>query len=128
MFVFGSVGGFRPSSMGTHTLQTGSVDALSGGSNMHQTLTIDPQISVSPYVLSIREELRDRSMKRLGRFGLGDLEAEVCRGREAVWCIVRRTGRGGLALRAAHTGGAEFTVRKVNPEPGEALRLELESV
>jgi hypothetical protein len=94
---------------------------------MAQTLT-EPQISVSPYVLSLGEELRDRSMKRLARFRLGDLEAEVCQGREAVWCIVRREGRGGLALRAAHTDGAEYTVRKMRTEPGEVLRLRLESV
>jgi hypothetical protein len=94
---------------------------------MAQTL-IDPQISVSPYVLSLREELRDGSMKRLARFRLGDLEAEVCQGREAVWCLVRREGRGGLALRAAHTDGAEYTVRKMRTEPGEVLRLRVESV
>jgi hypothetical protein len=95
---------------------------------MHQTLTIDPQTSVSPYVLSLREELRDRSMKRIGRFNLGDLEAEVCRGRDAVWCIVRREGRGGLALRAAHIDGADYRVRKKVPEPGEAMRIDVESV
>ena len=94
---------------------------------MHQLLTTDPQNSISPEILLLRDELRDRSMKRLGRFDLGDLDAEVCQGRQAIWCIVRRTGRGGLALRAAHLDGAECSVRKMNAERGEALRLEVES-
>ena len=94
---------------------------------MHQPLTTDPQNSISPEVLLLRDELRDRSMKRLGRFDLGDLDAEVCQGRQAIWCIVRRPGRGGLALRAAHLDGAECSVRKKKAARGEALRLEVES-
>jgi len=95
---------------------------------MQQTLALDPQISVSPHVLALREELADRSMKRIASFKVGDLDAEVCRGRDAVWCLVRREGRGGLALRAAHVDGAEYTVTRKEPEPGEVLRLEVESV
>src|SRR4051812_37087804 len=95
---------------------------------VHQTVTLDPKVTASPYVLALREELREGRMKRLGRFGLGDLQAEVCRGRDAVWCIIRREGRGGLALRTAHVGSADYTVRKIAAQPGEALRLEIESI
>jgi hypothetical protein len=66
-------------------------------------------------------------MKRLGRFVLGDLEVEVCQGRESVWCVMRRDGRGGLALRAAHIEGVPFTCRKVEAETDEALRLVVDS-
>jgi hypothetical protein len=44
-----------------------------------------------------------------------------------VWCIVRREGRGGLALRAAYVNAVSFTCRKVPGEPHEALRIEVES-
>jgi hypothetical protein len=76
----------------------------------------------------LREELRGGGMKRLGRFALGDLDVDVRQGRDAVWCLVRREGRGGLALRTAHVGGAEFTCRKVAAEGSEALRIEVDSV
>ena len=95
---------------------------------MHQTVTLDPAVTASPYVLGLREELRQGRMKKLGEFPLGDLSVELRQGRESVWCLVRREGRGGLALRAAHTAGADYSVRKLKPEPGEALRLEIQSV
>jgi hypothetical protein len=95
---------------------------------MPQATTLkQPQVA-SPYVLSLKEELREGSMKRRGRFDLGDLDVEVCEGRESVWAIIRRAGRGGLALRAAHVEGASFTVRKVDPQADEVLRLEVDSV
>lgn len=95
---------------------------------MHQTLTLSPDVKVSPYVVSLREELRDGSLKRLGRFPVGDLDAEVCQGRDSVWCLIRREGRGGLALRTAYVQGASFTCRKVAPEADEALRIEVTSM
>ena len=93
---------------------------------MTQVLDRKPANPVSPQVLALREELQGR-MKRIGRFSLGDLDVEVCQGRDAVWCLVRREGLGGLALRAVHIGVAEFTCRKRVAEPGEVLRLEVES-
>ena len=95
---------------------------------MHQTVTLRPNIVASPHVLALREELRAGSMKRLGRFSLGDLDVEVSQGRDAVWCLVRREGRGGLALRTAHVDGGDFKCRKFSAQPGEALRLEVSSV
>ncbi len=94
---------------------------------MHQTLTLAPNVEVSPYVLSLRDELRAGTMRRLGRFALGDLEVEVCQGRDSVWCLVRREGRGGLALRTIHAPGAELACRKAAAEEGEVLRIEATS-
>jgi hypothetical protein len=94
---------------------------------VHQTLTLDAGVTASPYVLSLREELRGGRMKKLGAFGLGDLDVEVCQGRDAVWCLIRRDRRGGLALRAAFVDSADFTCRKVAAGEGEALQLEVES-
>jgi hypothetical protein len=82
---------------------------------------------ISPFVLALREELRDGSMKRQGRFGLGDLEVEVCAGRDSVWAIVRREGKGGLALRTAYVPGGNYECRKVEPEPGVDFQLEVQS-
>ncbi len=95
---------------------------------MPETLAADREIAVSPYILSLREELRGGAMKQVARFPLGDLDGEVCQGRDAVWVLIRREGRGGLALRAAHVDGASFTCRKAASEPGEVLQLTIDSV
>ena len=95
---------------------------------MAQLLTADQEISVSPFVLTLREELSGKGMKRLARFALGDLEVEVCQGQDSVWCLIRREGRGGIALRAAYVDSAGFTCRKVQSEPDETLRLTVDSV
>ena len=94
---------------------------------MHQTLTFPSEHSLSPDILSVREELLDGRLKRLGKFKLGDLEAEVCESRTAVWCLVRRQGKGGIALRAAHLHGVAFKCRKAGTSGSEALKLEIES-
>lgn len=94
---------------------------------MTETLAGTVHGTVNPYVLALREELRARTMKRQGRFALGDLEVEVCSGRDSLWCVIRREGLGGLALRTAYLGGIEYSCRKLPAEPGEALRLEVES-
>lgn len=82
----------------------------------------------SPHLLTLKEELRQRSMKAVGRFDLGDLDVDVSAGRDSVWCLIRRKGRGGLALRAAYLGAVEFSCSKVDPGEGEALRLQIDSV
>jgi hypothetical protein len=94
---------------------------------MAQALAASPDITASPSVLALRNELRGGGMKRLGAFGLGELDVEVRQGRDSVWCLIRREGRGGLALRAMHTVGAEYSCRKVAAGEGEALRLEATS-
>ena len=82
---------------------------------------------LSPYVLALREELLDGAMKRLGTFGLGDLDVEVCEGRDSIWALIRREGRGGLALRTVHVPGNHFVCRKSVAKPGLALELEIDS-
>ncbi|MBC7285578.1 hypothetical protein [Hoeflea sp.] len=95
---------------------------------MAQTSALEQSSTFTPFVLCLREELQRGFMKRLDRFLVGDLEAEVCQGRDSVWCLIRRKGRGGLALRAAYVNGAGFTCREVPAEPGEVLQLEIDSV
>src|SRR4051812_20694566 len=82
---------------------------------------------VSPYVLLLREELRAGSMEQVATLTLGELDVEIAGGRDALWAIVRRKGRGGLALRAAHAPGGCGTVRMRKPQEGETARLEFDS-
>jgi hypothetical protein len=95
---------------------------------MAATPVLEQSNTASPFVLCLREELKGGSTKRLGRFKVGDLDAEILQGRDSVWCLIRRKGRGGLALRAAYLNGAAFTCRERPVEPGEVLQLEVESV
>ncbi|ATY32280.1 hypothetical protein [Sphingomonas psychrotolerans] len=81
---------------------------------------------VSPNVLLLRDELRSDAMEQVATLALGDLDIEISAGRDSLWAIVRRKGRGGLALRAAHAPGGCGKVRTRKPEEGEALRLEFD--
>lgn len=95
---------------------------------MADTRTKPELAGISPYVLALREELREGSMKKCGGFALGDLDVEVCEGRDSIWALIRRKGRGGLAFRTAYVPGGAFTCRKVSRGEGFALELEVDSV
>ncbi|MDG2520378.1 hypothetical protein P7B02_02400 [Caulobacter segnis] len=86
-----------------------------------------PVPAVSPFVLTLQEDLRGAKMKRLGAFGLGDLEVEVAQGSDSLWALIRKEGRGGLALRAVYTAGADMTCRLVPPAEGEVFAVEVTS-
>ncbi|ATE67307.1 hypothetical protein [Rhizorhabdus dicambivorans] len=77
----------------------------------------------SPYLLALREELADRSMKRLAIFALGDLAVEVAQGADSVWALIRRPGLGGFALRAAYAPG--LTARR--KPASDAVLIEVKS-
>ncbi|WP_369061923.1 hypothetical protein ABOZ73_07225 [Caulobacter sp. 73W] len=66
-------------------------------------------------------------MKRLGAFDLGDLEVEVAQGSDSLWALVRKAGRGGVALRAVYGGGVELTCRKIAPDDGVAFCVDVDS-
>lgn len=87
-----------------------------------------PLPGASPHLLLLREELRTGSMESVAELGLGDRRVEICAGRDSLWVIVRRDGRGGLALRAAHAPGGCDEVRLLAAREGEALRLAFDSV
>ncbi|HEY6815498.1 MAG TPA: hypothetical protein VI168_08170 [Croceibacterium sp.] len=95
---------------------------------MIETLAARQRSTVSPYVLALREELRDGRMKRIAKFDLGDLAVEVCQGRDSLWCLIRREGCGGLALRAVYVDSVSFACRKIQTESDEVLRLTIDSV
>lgn len=82
--------------------------------------------AVSSFLLSMRHDFQNKSGKSIARFSLGALEVELLGTSDSLWVIVRRQGRGGLALRAAYLAGG-FTTAKAKAEPGETVRLTLDS-
>jgi hypothetical protein len=96
------------------------------GSERREETRQSPPPGASLYVLALREELA-HGLRVHGRFDLGDLSVEVGSGADSIWAIVRRPGRGGLAIRAGYVPGGFRRVRKMKVEAGEALRLEAES-
>ncbi|WP_347271126.1 hypothetical protein [Rhizorhabdus histidinilytica] len=79
----------------------------------------------SPYLLTLRKELAERSLRRLAVFQLGDLDVEVAQGTDSVWALIRRPDRGGVALRAAYA--PQGTARALRPGKDEAARIEVRS-
>ena len=56
-------------------------------------------------MLLLQQELRERTMTSLAEFTFGDLSVAISAGQDALWMFVRRSGRGGIAVRAAHAPG-----------------------
>ncbi|MBO9723990.1 MAG: hypothetical protein J7530_06410 [Novosphingobium sp.] len=87
---------------------------------------IEAPTGVSPPVLVLRDELIQGAMRQIARFALADRSVEVLEGRDALWAVVRRAGKGGLAIRAAHLPGGATKVRKIRAETTETCRIEVE--
>jgi hypothetical protein len=81
---------------------------------------------VSPFLLCLREALAQGIGDKVTQFGVGALTVEVRATTDSVWAIVRREGRGGIALRAAHLT-SDFQAMAVEPEAGEIARIEIVS-
>ena len=81
---------------------------------------------VSPYVHGFRAEFGAGRGKALARFEAGDLSVEVRATSDSVWAITRRSGAGGLALRAAYVP-VSFKCTVAEPLAEEAARLRLTS-
>ncbi|RHW17533.1 hypothetical protein D1610_08720 [Sphingomonas gilva] len=88
------------------------------------TLALDPDIpAVSLYVLALRQALK--AGRTVARFELGELSVEIRAAADSVWALIRREGKGGLALRAAFLAG-EFHIAK-RKSPKKTLHLSIES-
>jgi hypothetical protein len=94
---------------------------------MVQTTELQRDISTSPYALGLRDELAGETRRRLGGLKLGDLDAEVRQGSDSLWVLVRRSGKGGIALRAAYVPTGAFECRALPAKAGEPLRFEIQS-
>lgn len=82
----------------------------------------DAIAGVSGYVLALREELA-RGLKPIGGFAIGAFEVTVAAGADSLWAIVRRPGRGGIAIRAGHANGGFDRVRKLKASGRAQLQL-----
>ncbi len=85
------------------------------------------QRGTSPAVLAPRHDLSHASGKSLATFDLGGLSVELLTGLDALWAIIRRPGKGGLALRAAHAPGGCLDARVTRPK-GMTARVALKTV
>ncbi|UZK65357.1 hypothetical protein [Sphingomonas sp. M1-B02] len=92
-----------------------------------ETLTLHaPVEGVSNHVLTLRHALAHGSGKRVARFASGELTIEIRAGIDSVWALVRREGKGGLALRAAYLAG-DYECTPSKPQAGEAARFRVSS-
>lgn len=88
---------------------------------------LDDLAGLTSATLLLREELRADRMRELEAFELGSRRVQIAEGRDAVWVIVRRRGRGGLAMRAAFCPGGCIKTRVARAGIGPAVTVEAES-
>lgn len=79
------------------------------------------QSPLTPTLLAVRDAL-DAAGKSLGRFDTGDVSVELRVSGDALWVVLGRVGKGGLALRAAMVAG-ETRYEALTAEPGETARI-----
>src|SRR3546814_4056147 len=72
---------------------------------------------VTPTLLALGDALGPDG-KRLDLFEVGDLSIELRAGSDALWAVIRRSGKGGLAMRAATIAG-DMRTERLDAEPGE---------
>lgn len=78
----------------------------------------------SPFVLGLRGALAQKP-PALADFEVGELKVELVTSSDSVWALIRRPGKGGLALRAAFVP-LPFTCTTL-PRHGDAARLRVQS-
>lgn len=78
-------------------------------------------------MLALRHELVEAPGKRVATFDLDHLQIEIVAGLDALWAIIRRPGKGGLAMRAAHAPGGCLDVHATVSKSGGA-RVTLKTV
>lgn len=82
--------------------------------------------AISTFALASRQALSGDAATPVAGFQLGELAVEISYSLDSLWVMIRRKGRGGLALRAAYLA-VDFDCVKLNPQPGEAARIRIES-
>lgn len=87
----------------------------------------DQPAGVTPGVVLLREELRGGTLRELGTLKFGERSIVLCAGHDAIWVIIRRPDRGGIAMRAAFCPAGYTDARQVRVKRDEAARLEVAS-
>ena len=93
---------------------------------MTATKDQDDTPGVTPHLLGVRQLATSASIGRKAAFTLGELDVDVRTTDTSVFVVIRREGRGGLALRAAYLVG-DFTCTLAMPEGDETVRFEVAS-
>jgi hypothetical protein len=75
----------------------------------------------SPFVVALTEMLKSKPPV-LARFPLHDLNVEIVEGAQSIWAIIRRTGQGGIALRAAFLPAG---IKSLKVRPASAAACEI---
>lgn len=88
----------------------------------------EPRPPVTWGVAGLRAELQQGDMRVIANVDHGVYGLELCQGRDAVWLIVRRPERGGLALRCAPCPGGVLALRKLRKGAKEGVHIEVRSV
>ena len=84
--------------------------------------------TLTPFALALRKALKDGGSRRVARFRAGGLGVEVRATGDSLWALVRREGEGGLALRLVFVPEGAFDCSLHEARPGEAARLQVQSV
>lgn len=83
-------------------------------------------VRVSPFVLALRDSLKRGVAREVGKFPCGELDVTLVTAADSLWALVRREGRGGIAVRAGYVP-VEFKASLADAGPGEAARVRLTS-
>ncbi|MBM6578269.1 hypothetical protein KCP91_17930 [Microvirga sp. SRT01] len=81
----------------------------------------DRSTAPSPYALTLRDALNG-SAETITRMTAGEVKVHVIASYESIFAVIRRSGGGGLAVRAAFIVG-RFDARRAEAESGEAARV-----
>ena len=81
------------------------------------------ETAASPYTLALCALLADPP-DPISAFEMGDLRVELLCGEDSLWAIVRRAGKGGIAVRCAYLAGP-FECHAARHEAGERLRVRI---
>ncbi len=73
--------------------------------------------SFSSEVLAVQADFNEK-LEAIETFALGDLSVEVCPGRDTLWVVVRRTGKGAIVLRTNPWPGPYKLTQKRKSETG----------
>ncbi len=83
--------------------------------------------NASPYLLALRQAGRGGQRQTITRIALGELDVEFCSTAHSLWALIRRRGKGGLALRVAYIPALTFACDMAEAAPGETARLTVAS-
>ena len=79
----------------------------------------------SPSVLTLREELKGRTMREIAQLEFSGRTVTVALGRDSLWAVIRRGGAG-VAVRTAYSPSG-LKARRLRTRKDEALRIGLSS-